>query len=72
MAGFVHAVYMCISWFAALMAFSYDLFRDAFPQPVVEHKVLSMKFSLQAFGSYLVGIINNATLEMKHIFKSFV
>ena len=44
MTGIVHAVYMRISRLTALMALSYYLLSNAFPQALIKYKILSMKF----------------------------
>src|SRR5690349_20232402 len=72
MTGFISAVNMSISRLSTLMTASNDLFGDTLPQPVIKNKVLALKLQLQSFFLCLVGIIDNATFQVKHIFKSLV
>ena len=61
-AGIVHAVDMCIGRFAALMTMSDDLFCNTFAQPLIEHKILSVKLIVESLFFYLVYIIDYSTL----------
>src|SRR6185295_12599813 len=49
-----------------------DLIGDPFTQPLIKHKILSMKFIGQSLLLYLVSIMNNAALQMKNIPETFV
>src|SRR5689334_3698985 len=72
MTGIIYTVHMGIGWLAALMAMSNDLFGDTFAQSLIKNKILPVKFYTQIFFFGLVHIIDDTTLEMKDIFKSFV
>ena len=57
---------------AALMAISNNLIRNPFSQPLIKYEIFAVKFILQSFFFYLVSVVDNATFQVKNIFKSFV
>ena len=72
MAAIIFAIGMCIGGFAALVAFSNNIFGDPLTQPVVENKILTYEFCFQSGRLCLPGIIDNAAFQMIHMFKPMV
>ncbi len=72
MAIVVGAIYMCVGWLAALVASRNDCSVDTFAQALIEHKVFAFKFrgNVQLF--YLLCVLDNATIELCHIFEAIV
>ena len=59
-----------IAWFAALMAFRDNIFRDTLSQSVVKHKVFTLKAIGQFLGFYLAGIVNDSPMKLVYIIKA--
>src|SRR5690606_35478486 len=57
---------------ATLVAFRKDILRDPLTDPLIKHKVHSTEFTFEILLFYFLGILNNSTLKVMHIFKSFV
>ena len=72
MARFIFAIPVRVAFFAALMAIADDFFRDLLAEPIVENKILSLKFVFKTLFLYLMNIFDNAAFKMKNLCKTVV
>ena len=72
MAAIIQAVGMRIAGRSALVALTDNIIADAFPEPVVEYKVLTPEFVGQMLLLHCIGVVNNSTFEMENIFEAIV
>src|SRR5688572_12571120 len=72
MASFVGAVGVSIASFAALVALANNIIRNPLPTAMVKNKIFPDKFILKPQIFNLPRIFNNAALQLKYIFKTFV
>src|SRR5262245_59580258 len=72
MTAAIHAVGMRIGRLAALMTPGDNVFRDPLSQPLVEHKILPDELALQTLFLYLSCIVDDSSLEVKHVVEPVV
>src|SRR5258705_1071512 len=70
--AFVTAVGMCVGRPAALVTTGNDLLADAFPQAVVEDEILPPELVFQPFFLYGIGVMDDASFQVKDIVKPFM
>jgi len=72
MAGLIPAIGMHIAWLAALMTMGNHMAADTLSQPFVEYEIAAQEFVFNTFFLYLVGIVNDTTLEMEYMMESMM
>ena len=70
MTCFIFAISMCVGGFSALVAPGDDFFANTFTEAVIKHKIFPKEFIFKSFFFYRICIMNDASFEMKHIFKT--
>src|SRR5690606_38023559 len=72
MTGIVGTVGMQIGRGSTLVAMCNHIVRNSFCPTLIKHKILSNKFIFKTFFIDLSHIIDDATFQLKHIFKTFM
>src|SRR2546423_2526269 len=70
--AFITAVGMCVGRQAALVTAGNDLLADAFPQAVVKYEILPLELVFQPLFLYGIGVMDDASFQVKDIIKSFM
>ena len=69
MTSVVFAIRVIIAWLTALMTNGDDIVGDSFTKSFIKNKIFSDEFIFYALCFGLARIFNNASIELKNIFK---
>src|SRR5574340_928426 len=72
MTSFIGAISMRVALRTTLVTVTYYFFSYLLSQPAIKYEIFSKKFIWQIFFFYFIGILDNATFQMIHIFKTTV
>ena len=72
MATIIHTVRVVVTRLSTLMALRNNIVGNTFSQTMVENEILTDEFTFDIFFLDLFSIIDDATFQLEHIFKTLM